>query len=350
MSLVNETPASRNSPFDESLLKAISPKILELIIFPTEKCNFRCTYCYEDFSIGKMKPKTIQAIKNLIDHRISELSLLKLAWFGGEPLLAKNIILDLCRFGKKRASEAASCDFYSSMTTNGYLLDIETAKELSSAGVWEYQITLDGPADSHDRTRPTQFGDGTYQRIWNNLVALRASDLKFSIILRLHFGPHNIEVFPAFISEIVAQFGNDNRFCVDLQGVQDWGGPKTGSFKTFSRKERADLLANFQALIDGHLPRAHDGPGTTICYAAKANSFVIRADGAIGKCTVALSDERNHLGRLADDGTMELRSGKLAPWMRGITTLDSGALSCPFGSMPQQWHSKKEENHNADAS
>lgn len=27
----------------------------QLIILPTEKCNFRCTYCYEDFLISKMK-------------------------------------------------------------------------------------------------------------------------------------------------------------------------------------------------------------------------------------------------------------------------------------------------------
>jgi uncharacterized protein len=32
---------------------ALSPRFQQLTILPTEKCNFRCTYCYEDFELGK---------------------------------------------------------------------------------------------------------------------------------------------------------------------------------------------------------------------------------------------------------------------------------------------------------
>jgi len=42
-----------------------------------------------------------------------------------------------------------------------------------------------------------------------------------------------------------------------------------------------------------------------ICYASKANSLVIRADGRIAKCTVALNDERNHIGDLKPDGSLD---------------------------------------------
>ena len=40
------------------IAEAISPRIQELILLPTEKCNFRCTYCYEDFELGKMSEET----------------------------------------------------------------------------------------------------------------------------------------------------------------------------------------------------------------------------------------------------------------------------------------------------
>ena len=39
---------------------------LELIIMPTEKCNFRCSYCYEDYKKGKMKRPVIDGIINLV--------------------------------------------------------------------------------------------------------------------------------------------------------------------------------------------------------------------------------------------------------------------------------------------
>lgn len=45
----------------------------QLIILPTEQCNFRCVYCYESFIRGEMKPSVIQSVKNLIDQRIPTL-------------------------------------------------------------------------------------------------------------------------------------------------------------------------------------------------------------------------------------------------------------------------------------
>lgn len=69
-----------------------------------------------------------------------------------------------------------------------------------------------------------------------------------------------------------------------------------------------------------------------ICYASKANSFLIRSDGRIGKCTVALNDERNNIGRLHDDGSMDVDSHKISPWLRGIKRLDPHVLSCPYES------------------
>ena len=49
---------------------AISPRIQELILLPTEKCNFRCTYCYEDFELGKMSEETRRTV---MPHAMSRL-------------------------------------------------------------------------------------------------------------------------------------------------------------------------------------------------------------------------------------------------------------------------------------
>ena len=65
---------------------------LELTLFVTERCNFRCTYCYEDFSKGRMRPDVVAAVQTLIRTRASDgLKELHLSFFGGEPLLAKQV-------------------------------------------------------------------------------------------------------------------------------------------------------------------------------------------------------------------------------------------------------------------
>ena len=35
--------------------------LLELILLASEDCNFRCTYCYEDFARGTMLPSVVKA-------------------------------------------------------------------------------------------------------------------------------------------------------------------------------------------------------------------------------------------------------------------------------------------------
>lgn len=77
------------------------------------------------------------------------------------------------------------------------------------------------------------------------------------------------------------------------------------------------------------------GPGSApyICYAAKPNSLLVRADGRIGKCTVALNDDRNTIGRVNEDGTLTLDSHLLQPWIRGLHDLDAQTLACPLAGM-----------------
>src|SRR6266851_4736219 len=81
------TPAQVRDSFD--------PGQLSLILLPTERCNFRCTYCYEKFKQGGMRNEVVQGVKSLLSRRIPTLHTLNISWFGGEPLLSLPIIEDL---------------------------------------------------------------------------------------------------------------------------------------------------------------------------------------------------------------------------------------------------------------
>jgi len=60
---------------------------LSFIILPTDDCNFRCQYCYEDHEKRRMSISYLDLIARFVDKNIEKYKGLKVEWFGGEPLL-----------------------------------------------------------------------------------------------------------------------------------------------------------------------------------------------------------------------------------------------------------------------
>ena len=142
----------------------------ELILLPTEKCNFRCSYCYEDFRVGKMKPWLVDSIKTFISNRVKSIDYLSLGWFGGEPLIAKKICLDIIKHSFKEC-EKNNVFLKGSFTTNGYFLTKPLVEELSKYNHASFQVTLDGYGEDHDVTRVSVNGKGTFDTVWSNILS-----------------------------------------------------------------------------------------------------------------------------------------------------------------------------------
>lgn len=315
----------------EQIAQAFSHRHLNLILFPTEKCNFRCTYCYEDFEVGRMRPEVISALKSLLDRRADELESLELSWFGGEPLLAKDIVFDLSAYVLQRVRPGLR--YRGNMTTNGYLLDIDTASRLIALGVTFFQISLDGFGTHHDTTRRRADGCGTFERIWDNLLALRELTSTFRVMLRVHFSPSNIDTIDELIRAINREFAGDSRFTVYFKAVEKLGGANDGEFAVFDEAAKARIKTELEQRL--RIPQQIHKLDMEqyVCYASVPNSLIIRADGSIGKCTVALADGRNRVGRLLSDGHIEIEQPLLRRWLRGFSTLDERDLACPYSLM-----------------
>ena len=160
-------------------------KSLNLIIFPTEECNFRCKYCYEHFEIGRMYENVINGIKSLIKERSKDIDRLNLDWFGGEPLLAFDIVDDIMKYARKCA-DVSGLTLTSGMTTNASLFTKTKQEELIRLGVTKFQITLDGDTELHNSLRVTRNNTSTFNIIYNNLIDFHRSSLDGKIIIRLH--------------------------------------------------------------------------------------------------------------------------------------------------------------------
>ena len=320
-----------------TLAPYLSRRQLELIVLPTEHCNFRCTYCYEDFEIGQMTVNTVEAIKKLIMARLPTLDVFTISWFGGEPLMAKSVIYDINEFSQ-RVCQEAGVKFKSGITTNAFGLDRGTFDRLVDLDVRHYQVSLDGDEEEHNKTRKLMSGRGTFQKIWEHLLAMRGSTEEFNIMLRVHIHQENVESVKVLIGKIAREFGADTRFRIFMKAVGNWGGDSVKSMALI--RESGAVIAELEALLVEHkwydTRTSKPGPvGFMMCYAAKPNSLVIRADGSVAKCTVALHDPRNRVGTLNDDGTVTLENEKMRTFMRGFQSLDEQALECPMRGMPK---------------
>lgn len=323
------------SIWERAVAESFDQKKLELIIFPTEECNFRCSYCYEDFSRGMMSLETQDAIAYLVERRGDGLSHLHLNWFGGEPLIAMKVI---SRISTKilKLAEAHKFIVSGQITTNGFFLNRKTMHELAGYEVRHYQVSLDGWAETHDETRKKRGGQGTFGKIWKNLLDLTQSEENFRVQLRVHFHPGNLGSVGLLISNLNKDVLHDKRFYVNLMPVGDYGGEFDKDFRVFNGTEAQEIMDSFyQTLSSREDAPAIEYSDLEVCYAAKPNSFVVRSDGQIGKCTVGLNDRRNHVGQIHPDGRLELNDAKIQSWMHGFMTKDESALKCPYISLPE---------------
>jgi uncharacterized protein len=306
---------------------------LQLIFLTSEQCNFRCVYCYEKFEKGNMQPEVREAVKLYINKKARFLNHLNIHWFGGEPLLALETIEDLSQEFLRVCAEQ-EIRYSSAMTTNGYLLTPDVANRVLDCGVNSFQITLDGDAEQHDQHRHLAGGQPTFQRIWNNLLELKKLERDFTCRIRVNFDQDNLPNIPNFIETLSEHFGKDPRFIVNFFPIGQWGGPNDDELNVLSEKQAfSQALSLCEMAIDKDLNNVLDNrlkPGGYVCYAARPNSFVIGSDGILYKCTVALYNEKNIVGKLLPDGTMRLNHDNMALWVMNDESEDPGCKTCFF--------------------
>lgn len=327
-------PKEANERFLHRIQTHLTPERLHLILMPTEQCNFRCTYCYERFDLGQMPDSVVNGIKRLVENRAPTLRALSISWFGGEPLVASEIVCDLSRFFCQTVAQHPNLHYAASMTTNGYFLNPYLCEDLYRLGVKEYQITLDGPAKLHDETRHLKGGQGTLAQIWRNLLGIKQSGLDINVLLRLHFQRSTYKLLQDFVATLNKEFGDDERFSIMLKGVERLGGKNDEEIELMSREDKSAIEQTIMREA-GRLVRTdnlvYSAPvKEQVCYACSGNSFVIRSNGRINKCTVALYSDSNDIGYIAENGDLHIENEKFSAWVAPLFSNDPNALKCPY--------------------
>ncbi len=255
---------------------------LGLTICPTLRCNFRCPYCFElsqqdcRFMSADTQERLISWIK---DHK--NICALSVAWYGGEPLLAFDIICALT----ERFQALGLAYEKASLVTNGYLLDMEKIRRLNDLNIDFIQITLDGPPEMHDTRRVLAGGSPTFARIIENVEALMNSDWAGACNIRVSLDKRNIEGFLGLRSELLARFQGKKLFVypgrVDVIGDQDYDGSCC-----LNSDEWSDFTLEL-ARCHGIFPAGWLHPNSKLggaCVALRHQSFVLGPEGEFYKC------------------------------------------------------------------
>ncbi len=186
------------------------PDYILLTICPTMGCNFDCPYCFENHRSGIMSEETQEDVTALAERMLdsSHAKLMYVTWYGGEPLLAPDVVRDLSARLMELAEKKGAV-YEAGIITNGYLLNQHHADLLEKAKVRTIQITLDGIGPSHDATRHLAGGGPTFDRIIDNLRSVKLPG-KVRIRHNMHEGNKaEAENLKALTSALAEESGND---------------------------------------------------------------------------------------------------------------------------------------------
>lgn len=203
-------------------------------ILTTTDCNARCFYCYEmGCSRTSMTDETATAATDYIA-RVSGGKDVTLHWFGGEPLYHQKPI-EIITEGLR----ARGIRFTSSMTSNGYYLDRETAQK--AARDWNLktvQITLDGTREIYQRTKAfIERDEHAFDRVLDHIGY--TLDAGIAVNVRLNLDDRNAEDLFALADILAKRPGPRPGFGVYTALLQQFRGP----VNEFASIERAANVA-----------------------------------------------------------------------------------------------------------
>ncbi len=270
---------------------------LSLTVAPTMECNFNCEYCFENGQVdGKMDAATMAQLVKFVDEHLCPEGRLSVCWMGGEPLMVLDVITELaCEF--QRLCREKNCTYYSSIVTNGYLLDPEIASRLSEINVGTIQITLDGERELHNKKRPLKNGGPTFDKIVNNIID--SIDILNKFVIRVNLDQENFEkadqimdVFdrPDLKEKIALEFSLINAFTDEMKS------------RCLENKEfnKIQLRLNEQKISRGFIERKYPARRFNPCGVTLGNSFVIDSRGRIYHCWTDYGHYEKSTGSIFD--------------------------------------------------
>ena len=262
----------------------------------TENCNMDCSYCIRNKT---PKDMPLEVLYKACDLAFSKGTRAGIVFFGGEPLLKKDLIYKAIDYCEAKSSETG-IKFSCKMTTNGTLLDEEFLKRASKAGM-KIGLSFDGMGQDISRRFPD--GSSTFGLLEEKAklllkyipesMALLTLDpkacglLSDSVKYLISLGFKDVSTVMAYGYRVNWTDEDIDVFRRELNKTADF---VRDEFIAGRKYFVSPLMSKIRECVRGRNPAEH-------CHLGVKQSS-ITPDGNIYPCTSFLNDEEYYMGNV----------------------------------------------------
>ena len=334
------------------------------IVKVTRQCNLRCEYCH-DWRTGPEARMKFDVLLDVVSRLLvcQSHAVIDFVWHGGEPtLLGKRQFLRILAL--QSMFQTPGQRLKNLLQTNATAIDEGWAQFLADFGI-RASVSLDGPRELHDRSRPMASGRSSYDAVRKGLGLLHQYGLASAVLM--------------VVGDAVIEYGAERlvRFLqsegltkVALLPVRP-GSPVTMSstpylpqrtYAQFLIDVHRARLANPEPWVDvreldvllktrvGEMPRLCEHLGNCV-----GHYYSVEANGDVGHCDKYLGDSEYTLGNVQEVGFEEIRaSAKLHALREHAEQSRESMKSCKHydkcrGWCPHERYVAKRKNMGVDA-
>lgn len=291
-----------------NLYSKFNKAISSIVIAPTLNCNFKCIYCYETSNTFKMTRETQNNLINFIEQKISTATQLNIVWYGGEPLLCKDIIFSLSE-RIINICDKNKVTYEAFIITNGYLIDDMIIDNFKKYKITSAQITIDGPDYIHNNRRILKSGKkDNFERVLTSVKKLKENGIE--VYIRVNLDKNNAK----HISELLQTLKNEKMEDISLyfgQIAMLTEICKSFAHSCYTTKDFSEMLIKlqkklimygFKSGIDSIYYPSIKG---NYCCADHVNSFIVDPEGYIYKCMSDIGNKNCIIGNVKDKNLEE---------------------------------------------
>ena len=281
--------------------------LLDVGLVLTHACNLACAYCYTGEKKRVRMPEAVamQAVESAIAVARAAQAKLQLTFFGGEPLLEAQLLLDIAA---RARSLADGLPFVMQVTTNGTLLDAALVEQLGALGV-HLAISIDGTRAQHEAARPLAGGGSSWETTRRGLDLLLAARDRFSFDVVAVVDPGTVHLLGDGVRELLDLGVDAITLNANFGGV--WGEPELAVLEQQLEVVAALVVAwlrrgrwvGVQPLESALRSFAEIGRVVTASCGAGSRRLAVAPSGRIYGCCRAVGEDtgKGALGHL-DDG------------------------------------------------